>query len=289
MHSCLRAVCTSVVAAVVVLFGATSCGNDYWSSYDNIDVSKFEANYSLARLAQQVKDGDVYDVVDDYVVEGVVTANDDGNNFYQTYLIEAGGAAIEIQDGVSGSHVRHRLDYVMAVRLQGLRVIRYKGVMQVGLPAVTGGGVESFGVATISDRYVYNRGVTDTIIPPQMTAIELRAAEASISNYCGRLIQVVNLRYAPSLINDWNLSYVENIWSGYRPFVDASVAEGEENNSDAVWVNTSSYADFSGVTIETGVLSIVGILYYGSAGSYSGAPTAPILKMRAQADVSVYE
>ncbi len=281
--STLRALRALLCVVSVAAFGG--CADDYWSSYLDIDESQFVVNYSLARLADSVGEGDVYDVRDDYVLEGIVTANDEYDNFYQSYVIELGGAAAEIQDGVYNSHVRHRMGYVMAVRLQGLRVIRYKGVLQIGLPAVAGGGVDSFGYTTISDKYVYNRGTTGDVEPLQCTAPELRAMEASIYSYCGRVVAIKGLRYAPSLINDWNLSYDDGVWSGYRPFVDISIVDGEESNSDAVWVNTSSYSKFSGVLIPDGEMELTGILYYGTAGSYSGAPTAPILKLRSQADI----
>ncbi len=284
---------------ICALLALVSCSEDYHSSFESVDLAKFDANYLLSSIAASVGEGDAVDVVDDIVVEGVVTANDQSDNFYQTYVIESNGAAIEINEGISNSFVRHRLGYVIALRLQGLRIKRYKGVMQIGLPAPTGGDIASFGFLSIADMYTYNRAVTRDVEPLKISITELKNMGTSALSICGRLVTITGVGYAQSLVNDWFNSSAEWIWSGYRPFVSIEKLDSQDSAqdstqgaveltiADAIWVNTSSYANFSAVAIPEGELALTGILYYGAAGTYSGAPTAPILKLRDQSDISI--
>lgn len=201
---------------------------------------------AMLSLAREVVDMPEQVIPSDVIFEGVVTANDRSDNFYQSIVIEDETAAVEIKVGLYDLHNRFPLGARVRVDASGLAVMLYDGVVQMG-----------------RTRYDYN----DHTVEPLGTPIELDArvevvakespAEPTIvvvgelqPDMCGGLVRVVGVEYVGE----------EPCWATSDYGV---VAEREFRTSqgDTIVVATSRYADFADQFIPTEEVNICGILY----------------------------
>ncbi len=250
----MRGVISAIFAAVAPLI-AIGCYDDFGeaSETEGVDVTTNITTEELSRLV--LSDGYI-DVNQDVRVRGYVTAHDAGGNFYKTFMIESGGYGIEIMEGLSDAYVRHQLGAEIVVQLDGLRLTRSRGVVQIGVATTEGSyyDVDYMGHEYIVNQHITNTGYIKDIEPREFTLAELAADPELATSLCGSLIRVTGLRYYSTDDDD------DGLWSGERCFIAATdPLIGGEPEAE-IWCYTSSYATFSGEAIHDGMGSIVGIL-----------------------------
>ncbi len=248
------------------------------SCYDRFDDPAGEADrvdmtYNITlEMLHEVFSADGYvDVKDDMRIRGNVTAHDKGGNFYKTFVIEEDGYGVEILEGLTDSYVRHQLGAEIFVSLNGLRITRSRGVMQIGVATYQGSSydIDYMGHEYFVDQHITNSGYENLITPRVVTLSELTGAEGAdfVEKMCGSLVRIDGVVYSPDESGD------DGLWSGYRCFVDVS---GESEVE--LWCYTSSYSNYSMCEIPTGEVSLIGIM---QSDAISGSTVQrPILKMR---------
>ncbi|MBR4149105.1 MAG: hypothetical protein IKT94_03090 [Rikenellaceae bacterium] len=196
---------------------------------------------------------------EDMVITGRVVTSDEGGNFYRTLVIEDATGALELMIGMDYLYRTYPVGSLLAVRLQGLAIDEYNGVLRVGLQP------ESWDYRTTSymshqaivDRYVYRANSLVAPEPKRLSAGELT------KHLCGRLVTVENLR-----ADDEAATWAEGRYTSYRKFRD--------ERSDSIYVQTSPYARFAAQELPSDEVSITGVLYYGEV---SGGRKTFIIKM----------
>ncbi|MFR9620116.1 MAG: DUF5689 domain-containing protein [Rikenellaceae bacterium] len=222
------------------------------------------ANATIKYLDQLLDLRDYLDVATDIVVSGRVTATDQGGNFYNSFMIQDDGYAVEILEGISGSFVRYPLGSVVAVSLNGLRLARYNSVLQLGLAAETGAYPVTAYMSheLIADQYLTNCGDVQLVAPTVVTLSDLMSGTLDPLPY-GVLVRIDGV----VLVADESEVVT---WSGWLDFVDESGLK--------LLCYTSSYADFAQELVPRDTVSLVGILE-----SYNDGSTTVnhlLLKMR---------
>lgn len=231
---------------LLLSFLFTGC---YDSSFDErgADTSSWKVTTTLAEL-QSLFQGEQVTIERDWVVEGVVTANDRGGNFYRSIVIEEAGAAAEIKLAIDALHNDYPIGARLRVALEGLAVGRSYGVLQIGLRSSEGAhyAVDYIGSKAAVDRCIQRISEAIEPIDPQTFTID------QLNPFmAGRLIRIEGVIHAPE-------TPVEPIWKGYCRFMDAGGRTVESY--------VRSYADFAEEQLPAGWCSLVGILQYDEAG-----------------------
>lgn len=183
------------------------------------------------------------------VVAGRVTTSDEGGNFYRTLVIEDATGALELMIGMDYLYRTYPVGSQLTVRLQGLAIDEYNGVLRVGLQPETWDYRTTTYMShqAVVDRYIQR---SNSVVAP---APERVAAGELTRRLCGRLITVGGLR-----ADDEATTWAEGRYTSYRKFRDAL--------GDSIYVQTSPYADFAAQELPHDEVAITGVLYYGSVG-----------------------
>ncbi len=224
------------------------------------------ANISISEVAAFVQNERMV-VYDDFVVAGRVTSSDREGNFYRSFYIESGGAALEVLEGVLDSYVNHPVGEVVVVKLRGLALACKRGVLQVGLEAEADGDhlLDYLEAQPLIDRYIFCSGKMEEVKPLSVSYEELA------DDMCGRLITIDSLTFRP---------VDGSFWTGYQQFVD--------NSDNSVWCYTSDYASFANLLIPPEPISITGIVQKSKVYLSPAYGEQFIIQMRSLDDCSVY-
>lgn len=249
-----------------------SCGFDRFGDpgFGFDDDAAF--NSRISTLSELYAAG-TFTVEHDIVVEGRVTANDLSGNFFQAFMIEDVTGAMEINAGFYDLHNFYREGQRVIVKTKGLALGSYNGVLQLGraVNPYSSYRVESFGNFSVIDRYVSRTGSIEPLVPETRDIASLAAGD------CGRLVRIAGLAAAsgePGQTWAYSGDGSSTPAEGVRVFTDGSDNE--------ICVVTSGYADFAGIEILAGKISVTGILLYGKIG---GSQERFAIKMRNISDV----
>jgi hypothetical protein len=94
--------------------------------------ASLSANTTLREIRKLHFPGNVEKIVDDWVVAGVVVANDRTDNFYKTIVIQDSTAGISIRLDGSALHLTYPEGLQVFVRLKGCWLGDYGGLLQLG-------------------------------------------------------------------------------------------------------------------------------------------------------------
>ncbi|MFI3265289.1 MAG: DUF5689 domain-containing protein [Rikenellaceae bacterium] len=244
-HRLLRLIIrNSFVPFISILF--VGC----YDSFSPLEIdlqSTVEPNTTIEHLHTLYAMG-TRDVNQELIVSGYVTANDEHDNFYKSFVIESDGYAIEILDGLFNSYVRHPLGSQIILQLNGLSLDRYLGVLRTGLsaPATSSYSLDYMSAEAIVDLHVSVVAFSSEITAQTFTLDQLEESQA------GRFISIDGLTL-------YTEDGIERTWSGYSLFRNQA--------QESIWCYTSSYANFASEKIPQNEVTLQGILEYGDTDS----------------------
>ena len=258
-----------ILFALAVLGLTTSCMKGDWdtpsiesgmTSYGNQDIKPTNLK-TIAELkalyANEINGNSLAQVTKPMQIQGVVTGNDVGGNFYNSLYIQDNTGAIAISIGQGGLYGAFSVGQTVLVELNGLYIGGYGKQPQIGTTYTNPnkeGATPQVGRMT---RYVWaeHYKLIDPIPGLEAKPLEVKFSlmPLNIEEYCGRLITLkgVELKdadgvavFAPS---DGSVSLTANCAN--RPI----------KNFSNVLVRTSTYADFAKTVIPTGRVDITGV------------------------------
>ncbi len=253
------------VVKIILLFvvaATLSCCYDSFVGYDEISTAELPVqNITIKELSERLQT-ERLSITQDFIVQGNVTSTDRNGNFYKTFVIQSDGYALEVLEGIYDSYVRHDVGALVAVKLQGLALSTYCGVMQVGLESVTGSYymLDYLSLESLINKHIFNSYTYSEVEPLCVSVDELDGVE------CGRLVCIYDLQHLPA--EGATQPYT---WAGYQQFVDSS--------GGVVYCYTSSYTNFALVEMPQGVVSLCGILQQDEIYGVSGGEQY-IIEMR---------
>lgn len=119
----------------LMLFGLFACCAACSEKFDQPPLytgTNLQATMSIARLRQSHIPGNAEKMTDDQVITGLVTANDATDNFYKTIVVQDSTAAISIRMDGFGLAADYPLGLRIFIRLNGLWMGEYGGMLQLG-------------------------------------------------------------------------------------------------------------------------------------------------------------
>ncbi len=250
-----------IIILLSVLFGV-SCYDSFDSRSPSDEASQQVVTTSTIKALHEAYATGVREVCDDMIVEGVVTSSDESGNFFKSIIIEEDHYALELLVGIYSSYISYPLGSRLVVRLRGLGLDRYQGVLRAGLiPESTSSySLDYMEAEVVADRFISIVAIEQEPVPQEVSF------ETTDADMAGMFIR----------LNDLTLHSEEGIertWSGYALFRTSEL--------DSLWCDTSTYADFAIAKIPLGSVDLCGILQYGSTDSHTDQL---ILKLRDEAD-----
>lgn len=221
----------------------------YDSSFGEADTPSDAPTPTTTIAALQARYQGGYTLVEgEVVIEGRVTANTLGGNFYRSLVVEQEGAGVEILIGLDALHSDFPIGARLLLDARGLALERAFGVLRIGARAAVEGDRSLGYLASKAqvDQHLFR--ADDPLITPIPRLVTIGQLTPTMA---GQLICIEGLFYTPD-------TPTEQSWSGYRRFTD------EEGSVIFTYVRT--YAAWAAQPLPTGRCTLVGILQYDAAG-----------------------
>lgn len=232
-----------VVVLVLLAVGGVGCTSHYPEAVEERGevphpTLRITDLHSWAEWGQLLPEGST--------LVGVVTANDEGGNFYHSIVVDDSSAGVEVHIDLYNLAALYPVGTKVVIRADGLRVALEDGCLQLGYEPYEWSGRC---VEPLSDR----RDIALRVVGwcrAEEPSPHVVGYEEAMGEMCGRLVSLGPLEYVGDL-ERWGESYYGS--SHNLPFV---TPEGE-----VVLVTSSRYADFATLPIPSGRVEVCGILY----------------------------
>lgn len=242
---------------MALLLLAVLCGGCGYNDFGDLKTPEYEVvapNATIGFIASQYR-GEPQNIDDDIIIAGNVTANDRGNNFYRTFMIQDGTGAVEVRAGMFDLHNIFPLGRRVAIKARGLVLDNYNGVPQLARKSVDG-----------LPGYISNRYYPGSYFWPQdgygdVAPTMIGLAELT-DGMCGMLVRIDGLTFMPGEQEGQYITWAEAGKTSYRMFRDSEGAE--------ITVTTSGFADFADRPVPRASVSFTGILMKGNTNSARG-------------------
>ena len=213
-------------------------------AYSGPDIS---SNLSIRDLHKMHFNGNFEQVSDEWIIDGIVVADDKEDNFYKSIVLQDSTGGVTIRMGASGLYTDYPVGRRIAVKLKGLWLGDYAGMMQVGAsvdrtdplyPELTGIPLPLF------DRYIVKKSLQNPIIPRLVKIDELNDSLQSC------LLRINDVEFS---VSDTGRTYADaiNKQSANRTIKACGVG--------SVYLRSGGFANFANIKIPRGNGSITAI------------------------------
>ena len=186
------------IAYVMAVAAFLAAGCDEWDPVVNFgydapltdQVTGMTANTTIAAVKALYVDKPVH-IEKDLIIAGQVTSSDQSGNIYRSMYIQDATGAIEIKIGKSSLYNDYRPGQWIYVKLDGLTIGAYEGMLQIGLDDPTGEYETAYiDVQRIIDLHVF-KGKIDTPVQP----VVLGESELTLKQNMEKLVTLKGLKY----------------------------------------------------------------------------------------------
>lgn len=213
------------------------CDYDRFGELPAEESPVMNANTTLASVERFYRNGGV-DFPDGTVVSGTVTTSDSAENFYKMLVIQQEETPLAVLTGTYDTYSAYRPGGRIAVRLDGLRVGLWDGMLAVGAPEPE---------YTEGIDYIASDAVLRKIIARMDGSEPVDTLETSIagisSALAGRLVRLSDVFFTQG---------GRHTWSGEQTLSDAG--------GRTLRTYTSPYASFADDLLPEGRISLTGIV-----------------------------
>ena len=226
-----------------------------------------QANLSIRELRAMHFPGNFEKIIDEFIIEGVVIADDSKDNFYKTIVVQDQTGGITIRLDGFGLFNDYPVGCKLFIKLKDLWLGDYAKMIQLGAgvdrsdslyPELAGIPVPLFG------RFLVKSGLQQTITPIIISTDQLHDSLQS------RLVMLKDVEFAPA---DTGKSYADAI---NKVSVNNLI---RTCNGGSVYVRTSGFANFASLKTPRGNGSITAV--------YSVFGTSKQLLIRDTSDVQM--
>ena len=185
------------LAPLLLVMGG--CGYDRFDALSEPDETAPHANTTLASVRSYYERGEV-DMPEGVVVGGRVTTSDSAGNFYKMIVIQQGDASLAVLTGTYDTYSAYRPGERVVVRLDGLRLGLWDGMLAVGAPEPD----YPKGIDYISSDVVLRQMMFRSEEPmPEIDTLEVTIPEVTEA-LAGRLVRVVDGSFTQGGRHTWS-------------------------------------------------------------------------------------
>jgi hypothetical protein len=244
----------TVLLFTVVALSITSCRKD---DFDEPPLNgadpNLTVNMTIDSLKRLYKDSiivfnKIVTIKNDWIIAGVVTADDKSGNFYKTMVIEDNTAGISIRLDQSEFHVDYPVGRRVFVKLKGLVMGDYGNLIQLG------GYIDNTGTSpeaapiplSLVQEYIVGGVYGVNLQPAQVSILDLNNTD----KWQNRFIEIQNAEFATADTS--------------QPYADAALLQSvnrtvNDCNGGSIIVRTSGYCNFATKLTPSGKGTIKGI------------------------------
>ncbi|MES2373494.1 MAG: DUF5689 domain-containing protein [Bacteroidota bacterium] len=226
-----------------------------------------QANLSIRDLRNMHFQGNFEKILDDYIIEGIIIADDSRDNFYKSIVIQDSTAGITIRMDRSGLYTDYPVGRRVAVKLKDLWLGDYAKMVQLGAAVDRSDPLfpELMPIPSILfDRYIARKELNNTVIPKHVRFDQLNDSLQSC------LIAVDNVEFA---VSDTGRHYADAINKTSENATVRSCSGG------SAYLRTSGFANFAAIKTPRGNGTLTAV--------YSVFGTTKQLLIRDTADVQM--
>ncbi len=226
-----------------------------------------QPNLSISALRAMHFMGNFDHIVNDYIIEGIVVADDSKDNFYKSIIMQDSTGGITIRLDGTGLYNDYPVGRKLAIKLNGLWMGDYARMIQLGagvdrsdslFPQIAPIPVPLF------DRFLIKKSLQNAIVPKTIRIDQLNDSLQSC------LIKIDNLEFA---VADTGKPYADVI----NKLSDNTIVKACSGGS--AYIRTSGFARFAGIKTPRGNGSLTAI--------YSVFKTDKQLMIRDTSDVQM--
>jgi len=234
-----------IIPVALFLIGI-SCNKKFDSppEYTGPDI---KPNLSIRALRAMHFMGNFEHFVDDFVIEGIVVADDSKDNFYKSIVLQDSTGGITILMDGAGLYTNYPVGRKLSIKLKNLWMGDYAKMIQIGsavdrsdpiYPALTPIPVPLF------DRYIIKKDLNNPVVPIPVRIDQLNDSLQSC------LVKIDDVEFA--------------VYDTSQPYADA-INKLSANTTlkpcsgGSIYIRTSGYADFAAVKTPRGNGSITAV------------------------------
>lgn len=209
--------------------------------------TSLQANTSIRSLYDSHIAGNAEKFVDDEIITGIITANDENDNFYKSIVLQDSTAAITIRLDGFGLSAQFPLGMRLMIKLNGLWMGEYGGMLQIG------GSVDRsdpmFTELLPIPAPLFSKHLLGVQMEAMPNPIEVTYNQLNDSLH-SRLVRLSNIEFA---IADTAKSYGD-------PINKLTISHSLKFcTGGTVYLRTSGFSSFAAIKTPSGSGSIVGI------------------------------
>ena len=224
---------------VLLLLTGIFCNKKFDSppAYIGPDI---QPNYTIRDLRAMHQMGSFEHIVDDFIIEGIVVADDRKDNFYKSIIVQDSTGGITIRMDGTGLYNDYPIGRKVAVKLRDLWMGDYARMVQLGA------GIDQSNPAFLElaaipvplfDRYIIKKELNS---PVNAKLVRLDELNDSLQS---RLVTIQNVEFA---ISDTGKTYADAV---NKLPVNATV---KSCTGGSTYIRTSGFADFAAAKIPRG-------------------------------------
>jgi hypothetical protein len=206
-----------------------------------------QPNLFIRDLHKMHFNGNFEQVLDDFIIEGVVVADDSRDNFYKSIVLQDSTGGVIIRLDATGLYTDYPVGRKMSVRLKNLWLGDYAGMIEVGIgvdrtdpvyPELTGIPLPLF------DRYLIKKTLQNPIIARSVRLDELNDSLQSC------LVRINDVEFS---VSDTGRTYADAI---NKQSVNRTI---KACSGGSIYLRTGGFANFANIKIPRGSGSVTAI------------------------------
>ncbi len=252
LHTSKKLLVLALLAVISINF--TSCRED---EFDHPPLNGADPNLTVNMTIDSLKKiyrdsiivfNKVVTINEDWIISGVITADDKSGNFYKTMVFEDATAGIALRLDQSEFHTKYPVGRRVFIKLKGLVMGDYGNLIQLG------GYVDNTGTFpeaapipfSLVDNHIIGGAYNLNPQPAKVTILDL----SNTDKWQNRFVEIQNCEFAPADTN--------------QPYADAVLFQSvnrivNDCNGGSVIVRTSGYSNFATKKTPTGRGTLKGI------------------------------
>jgi len=232
------------------------------------DLSNFDpsptTNYTLAQLINQIPQAGLKQIGNDWVISGIVTADDRSGNFYKQIIIDDGTAAIAVLLDAYNLYTDFPVGRKLYIHCKGLAIGYYYKLPQLGYAQQAQLGPLPF---LLFDKYMEKGPVGNPVVPITITAADAAVYHEELLN---KLVTITDIQ-----VTDTAASYCFALPPEQTPATNVRM---DDCSNHRLTLRTSGYSNFRACRLPRGRGTLTAI--------YTTYNSTPQLILRDTSDIN---
>lgn len=273
----MKSINAKVITLMLIAFSLSSCLKKDFDAPP--DMSGYDPGLTVTASIKDVKalradpagtSNGSLKIDSNYVIYGIVTADDRSGNLYKQINIEDSTSGIAILIDAYSLYNDYPVGRKIYVNLKGLYIGHYNGLPQIGYTPDNTGSITNIPAGLIN-KYITKANYPNEVKPPEFQLSEVAAYKYSLVN---RLITIKDVQFKDAFLG--------NSYAAPAPVsgTDVGIEDCSGDQANTITLRTSGYANFQPNIVASGKGDITGIYTV-----YKGKPQ---LVIRDTTDVKFY-